>query len=204
MPRRSKSDKLSSEIDIQKQTLERQQNRLAQIQQNNSVAKAQKEVVNTTNPGEGNDNQQNNTTNTSAAQQDSTEEKGEPESKKKTLDASVDGIGSGYYDIDGGGKKDYECAVSKAGEWCVVFPNNVVRGQAVCNDTRGKYAVASSSEQINSNGQNCWCKMTQPSGSRWVFRHSYSVSSCADHCANDCALNAQYGADFRGSLFGAQ
>lgn len=30
----SKSDKLSSEIDIQKQTLERQQNRLAQIQQN--------------------------------------------------------------------------------------------------------------------------------------------------------------------------
>lgn len=167
----SKSDKLSSEIDIQKQTLERQQNRLAQIQQNNS-----------------------------AAPQNSTEKKEETE----TLDVSVNGIGWGYYEIDGSDKDVDGCAVSNAGEWCVAFPNDVViKGQAVCNDTPGTYADVSSSEQINSNGPNCWCKMTQPSGSHWVFRYS-DDSFCANTCAFDCAYNVQYSADFRGALFGAQ
>ncbi len=170
----SKSNKLSSEIDIQKQTLERQQERLAQIQQNN-------------------------TANTSAAQQNSTEKKGEPESKKKTLDASVAGIGWGYHEIDGGDKYEDGCAVSNAGEWCVVFPDDaVIKGQAVCNNM----PETSSSEQINSGGQNCWCKMTQPSDSRWVFRHSYSGSDCAVFCAFGCASGARDYPDFRRALFG--
>ena len=161
----SKSNKLSSEIDIQKQTLERQQNRLAQIQQNNT----------------------------------------ENSTKKKTLDASVDGIGWGYYEIDGSDKDVDGCAVSNAGEWCVKFPDDVViKGQAVCNNMPGEYNEASSSEQINSDdGTNCWCKMTQPS-SRWVLLFSDPDSFCADLCAFACAYNVQYSPDFRGSLFGAQ
>lgn len=159
----SKSNKLSSEIDIQKQTLERQQNRLAQIQQNNT--------------------------------ENSTEE--------KTLDVSVYGIGWGYHEIDGSDINDDDCRVPNAGEWCVVFPHYEVKGQAVCNDTPGEWNEASSSEQINSNGPNCWCKMTQPSGSRWVFEFDYS-SDCAEFCASGCAGSAMHVTDFREALFGAQ
>lgn len=171
----SKSNKLSSEIDIQKQTLERQQNRLAQIQQNNS-----------------------------AAPQDSTEKKEETVSKEEPLNVSVNGIDWGYYEIDGSAKDVDGCAVSNAGEWCVVFPDDVViKGQAVCSDTPGEYNEASSSEQINSNGPNCWCKMTQPSGSRWVFEFDYS-SYCAYNCASSCAGSAMHVTGFREALFGAQ
>lgn len=47
----------------------------------------------------------------------------------------------------------------------------------------------------------CWCKMTHPMSSRWVFASSYSASFCASDCANRCGGIAQYHAALRGGLF---
>ena len=131
------------------------------------------------------------------------EKKEKPESK--TLDVSVDGTGWGFYDIDGDYIEKKGCKVSNPGEWCVVFPDYTVSGKAVCNETSGTCAVASPSEQSNSGGKNCWCKMTEPSASRWVFLLSYSdASRCADVCSVNCAFAVKDNMfNFRGGVFGS-
>ncbi|MFQ6730074.1 MAG: hypothetical protein ACLRFK_03450 [Alphaproteobacteria bacterium] len=49
----------------------------------------------------------------------------------------------------------------------------------------------------------CWCKMTHPASSRWVFFSSSSASNCASNCANYCGFNAQSHAAVRSGLFGS-
>ena len=49
----------------------------------------------------------------------------------------------------------------------------------------------------------CWCKMTHPASSRWVFYYSYSASLCASTCADSCGRNARDYAALRGGLFGS-
>ena len=49
----------------------------------------------------------------------------------------------------------------------------------------------------------CWCKMTHPAYSRWVFVSSYSASRCASNCARDCGSSARNGAALRSGLFGS-
>ena len=49
----------------------------------------------------------------------------------------------------------------------------------------------------------CWCKMTHPAYSRWVFFYSYSASSCASFCAYNCGAYAQDRAALRSGLFGS-
>ncbi len=88
--------------------------------------------------------------------------------------------------------------------WTTVFPYGNVSGVAVCNDTGGSYAVASNAEQYETGGVKCWCKMTHPAVSRWVFYASFSSSSaCADSCANGCGYYVRYNSGFRSGVFGA-
>ena len=49
----------------------------------------------------------------------------------------------------------------------------------------------------------CWCRMTHPASSRWVFNNSNSASNCASNCANNCANNAHSNAALRSGLFGS-
>ena len=49
----------------------------------------------------------------------------------------------------------------------------------------------------------CWCKMTHPASSRWVFNSSYSASSCASACASSCGPYARADAALRSGLFGS-
>ena len=49
----------------------------------------------------------------------------------------------------------------------------------------------------------CWCKMTHPAYSRWVFISSYSASNCASYCATHCGRYAQRNAALRSGLFGS-
>ena len=50
----------------------------------------------------------------------------------------------------------------------------------------------------------CWCKMTHPFSSRWVFREvSVSASSCGSGCANYCGSYIQNSAVVRGGVFGS-
>ena len=124
--------------------------------------------------------------------------------KKVELNAEEERTGYGYYDIDGDHKDFSDCSVSTAGEWCVVFPKYTVKGKAVCNSTTGTYAVAISSEQHQSGGKECWCKMTSPKESSWVFWDTYGDSAgCAADCAFTCAFIVSGDSVFRGAVFGS-
>ena len=53
-------------------------------------------------------------------------------------------------------------------------------------------------------GEICYCKLSNPAASPWVFSHSYSsASDCAFLCAADCALGVRISARFRGAVFGS-
>ncbi len=49
----------------------------------------------------------------------------------------------------------------------------------------------------------CWCKMTHPASSRWVFDSSFSASACASTCANYCGGHAYNNDTLRSGLFGS-
>ena len=49
----------------------------------------------------------------------------------------------------------------------------------------------------------CWCRMTHPASSRWVFYNSNSASNCASLCAYNCANDARINVGLRSGLFGS-
>ena len=50
----------------------------------------------------------------------------------------------------------------------------------------------------------CWCKMTSPAVSRWVYNSSYSsADNCSESCTRNCAHSIHYTASFRSALFGS-
>ena len=88
--------------------------------------------------------------------------------------------------------------------WKTIFPYGNVSGVAVCNDTSGSYGVASQNAQYETGGVKCWCKMTHPAVSRWVFLYSSSsASDCADNCASRCGNHVRDNSGFRSGVFGS-
>ena len=105
-------------------------------------------------------------------------------------------------------------------EWTTTFSYGQIRGIAAClssnysqsmggyvaqlsdtNPTTGETARVVGGE---TNGLHCWCKMTHPAVSLWVFHYSYSsADGCAWACANDCGNNVRYYSSMRGGLFGS-
>ena len=50
----------------------------------------------------------------------------------------------------------------------------------------------------------CWCKMTHPVSSRWVFRNAIADSStCASFCASGCGDYVRNNSALRGGVFGS-
>ena len=103
--------------------------------------------------------------------------------------------------------------------WSTTFPYGTIYGEATClsdadgtpsENTMGVY-TNSKGEMLplrnefsgQRNGGKCWCRMTHPASSRWVFNSSSSASDCASNCANGCGYNAQYNAAMRSGLFGS-
>lgn len=127
------------------------------------------------------------------------------------VNASLNGTSSGF---------------DKSGwTWWTDFTYGRIRGEATClsaaeglgrTDGRGSYygtgnysrtyidAIAGL-KNYDANGgarRYCWCKMTYPATSRWVFRmDNESVSGCADGCANGCSVNIRAWTDIRAGLF---
>ncbi len=101
---------------------------------------------------------------------------------------------------------------NSTGTWKTVFSYGNVSGISTCVSTAptgsmgstktadGTPLVATGGETA---GQYCWCKMTHPMSSRWVFSYSYSASYCASYCAHNCGSDAQGNAALRGGLFGS-
>ncbi len=82
---------------------------------------------------------------------------------------------------------------------CTANGKNVkITGVAGCSSQYGgttgeASATISTSSNVNDN-KYCWCKMTSPAVSQWVYFYFYmgpSATSCAERCATDCsnALN---------------
>lgn len=99
-------------------------------------------------------------------------------------------------------------------EWGVQWNDKgVVYGTSVCNGNSGTFGVASPTEQTETKGRYCWCKMTSVagidnvehdvSGGSWVVSHGYNGAAfCANDCANQCAINVEIDPAFRGAVFG--
>jgi len=98
-------------------------------------------------------------------------------------------------------------------EWSTVFSYGTLWGIATCVDTKGTYGVAVD-ELRDSNGElakggertgvNCWCQMTHPAVSRWVFHYANSsVADCRTYCANYCGDYVRNYSAFRAGVFGS-
>ena len=94
--------------------------------------------------------------------------------------------------------------------WSTVFSYGTISGIASCNSIEGTYANAYSGNQNNikpeyQNGQlNCWCRMTSPVRSAWVFNTvRETASDCASRCANLCSYYIRINSEFRAGVFGA-
>lgn len=99
-------------------------------------------------------------------------------------------------------------------EWSTTFSYGTVFGIATCVDTAGSSnqvvaelkssdgTVATGGER---SGRYCWCQMTHPARSRWVFRHAYgSVDDCRSGCASFCGNNVRGNFVFRSAVFGSR
>ena len=90
-------------------------------------------------------------------------------------------------------------------------PNGVstpISGIGICSSTKGASRYVTATELDTSftvdENLNCWCKMTSPAVSRWVFILPYtSAGACAEGCAYFCASNVPGNVTFRASLFGS-
>jgi len=104
--------------------------------------------------------------------------------------------------------------------WWASFPYGTIRGISAClssnngksmggyvsklTDTDPETEITSRVVGGETNGLHCWCKMTHPAVSRWVFFYSYSsLDECARYCAIRCGNYARLYAALRGGLFGS-
>lgn len=97
-------------------------------------------------------------------------------------------------------------------DWTATCKKNGIRtpikGIGICSANKGSAIGATATElEISStvdDNLNCWCKMTSPAVSRWVFHNSgTSAGYCARNCASFCSGNVQNIAAIRSALFGS-
>jgi len=98
-------------------------------------------------------------------------------------------------------------------EWSATFSYGTVWGIATCVDTSGAPNTAveelrDSNGEIATGGERtgryCWCQLSHPAKSRWVFRNvNSSVADCVFNCASNCGANVRDNSAFRAGLFGS-
>lgn len=99
-------------------------------------------------------------------------------------------------------------------EWSTVFPYGTVWGIATCLDVKGTGSVAAGADFRAGDGElvvggerkgeHCWCQMTHPAVSRWVFQGTFdSVGACGSNCAIYCGIFVRNSALFRSGVFGS-
>ena len=120
------------------------------------------------------------------------------------LDPSISSSNSNDYSFD-----------DKTGIWWAQFPYGLISGISAClntgsgkrrgytepmlTDTDNKTVVGS-----EKNGQYCWCKMTHPASSQWVFIYDDgSKERCSSRCPYICGVNPVTYEDARIGLFGS-
>ncbi|MBQ0013099.1 MAG: hypothetical protein KBS86_00815 [Proteobacteria bacterium] len=89
-----------------------------------------------------------------------------------------------------------------------LYTGDKIKGEALCSSTPGTYAKPGNPDEAfdEENSLYCWCKMTEPSVSRWVFNDYYvffDAGTCAYACASFCADYVQSDSGFRSGVFGS-
>ena len=94
--------------------------------------------------------------------------------------------------------------------WSTTFSDYTVSGIASCNSISGTLGTAypeynnQITQGYQDNGINCWCRMTSPVRSAWVFdRTISSESGCATNCAGNCGNRVRANASFRRGIIGS-
>ena len=105
-------------------------------------------------------------------------------------------------------------AENKSGKWGKVFPYGNISGISVCSTISGTANTAATDAQTttlneeytaqagvgDNTGFYCWCKMINPSSSKWVYYGSRTnASTCASTCASYCGSTNT--AAFRTALY---
>ena len=94
-----------------------------------------------------------------------------------------------------------------ASVWKATASYGTITGISTCIATSGTFGVANPSVESpggETTGGKCWCKMTHPMASRWVFNYDYgSASNCASDCTYYCGFRVQYNGALRVGLFGS-
>ncbi len=127
------------------------------------------------------------------------------------IDPSPEGTASGFMNDstgdrgpDSGNTATYGLTTDQT--WgATLYTGDKVTGIASCNSTPGTYAQ-STNQNFNQTdkGENCWCKMTFPAVTRWVFDGDrYSAATCANDCALRCGYRVYSHSDFRSAMFGS-
>ncbi len=120
------------------------------------------------------------------------------------IDVSQDGTAYGYIKHNGTSSKAADYGLTENGTWgATLYTGDKVTGIASCNSTKSTRGETTTEEfSQSSEGQYCWCKMTSPFASRWVFLNDYfSVVTCANSCASNCGYFVQNNSAFRSGLF---
>ena len=99
--------------------------------------------------------------------------------------------------------------------WQAVFPYGYITGDATCV-SEAEYGQSANSLNVadvvnnnftaglTGNDRNlCFCRMSEPENSKWVFRYSNNATDCSNTCAYSCAYNAFGDVGWRSALFGA-
>jgi len=81
---------------------------------------------------------------------------------------------------------------------------NYIRGQSACSIVAGTANSPDGAPALSmgDTGSSCWCKMTAPLVSSWIFINTYaSDSACASSCADACGTAAQTSQAFRTAVY---
>ena len=110
------------------------------------------------------------------------------------LDPSIGGSGNAYN--------------NEAGVWKTKFSYGTVTGISTCQSVKGSstgdYSIGIMANGGENNGQYCWCKMTHPMASRWVFRgDAKTAADCRSNCTYHCAFYTKTEEVLRNGLFGS-
>lgn len=105
----------------------------------------------------------------------------------------------------------YEDPGDNVADWTATCTTNGVsapiKAIGICSANKGIAGATATELEISStvdDNLNCWCKMTSPAVSRWVFSNQSPLASgCARSCAYQCASSVRYNASFRSAMFGS-
>ncbi len=93
-------------------------------------------------------------------------------------------------------------------DWKVFIHTNTstftAQGIGVCSNTGATTGAETATKiSIGASNRYCWCKMTWPKISQWLYlyNHFEGASGYANYCARDCASSVQDSATFRDKMF---